>query len=109
MFKILEDIGFSQADAKVYIYLAKTRPQKSEDLAIGLKMTQRQLHPVLKSLQEKGVVTNSPEHPGLFSALAFEELIELYVKVSVEQAQTIRETKEELLASWRKMTAKNNS
>jgi len=107
--KILEEFGFSQLDAKVYVYLAKTSPQKGMDLATGLNMTRRELYPVLKSLQEKGVVTTSFEHPGLFSALAFEELLNLYVKVNVEQAQIIKETKEELLESWQKTTTKKNA
>ncbi len=107
--RLLEDFGFSRVDAEVYVYLAKTGPQKGKDLNNGLKMTKQQLYPALESLQKKGVVTRSPERPALFSALAFEELLNLYVKLNEEKAQIIKETKEELLASWRDMTKKNGN
>ncbi len=106
--KMLEGFGFSRIDAKVYIYLAKTSPQETKDLTMGLNMTEQELLPILKGLQEKRVVINSPERPGLFSALAFEELLNLYIRVNMQQAQIIKETKKELLAAWRKMPAKNN-
>ena len=107
--RLLEGFGFSRVDAEVYMYLAKTGPQKGKDLNNGLKMPKQQLYPALESLQKKGVVTRSSERPILFSALTFEELLNLYVKLNVDQAQIIKETKGELLASWRDMTKKNNS
>ena len=109
MLKVLEGFGLSQEDAKVYIYLAKTNPQRGRDLAVGLKMTKRQLSPILKNLREKGLVTSSSKCAGLLSAVAFEALLDLYVKINVEQAQIIRESKEELLTSWRHMTTKDNT
>ena len=107
--RLLEDFGFSRVDAEVYVYLAKAGPQKGKDLNNGLKMPKQQLYPALESLQKKGVVTRSSERTTLFSALTFEELLNLYVKLNVEKAQMIKETKQELLASWRDMTKKNNT
>lgn len=107
--RLLEDFGLSRVDAEVYVYLAKTGPQKSKDLNDGLKMPKQQLYPALESLQKKGVVARSSQLPALFSALAFEELLNRYVKLNVDQAQIIKETKGELLASWHDMTKKNNT
>jgi sugar-specific transcriptional regulator TrmB len=107
--KILEGFSFSRKDAEVYIYLAKTGPSKGRDLIIGLRMVKQQLYPILKQLQKKGVVTSSQKRPAIFAALAFEELINLYVKLDVEKAKIIRETKEELLDSWKNVTKKENS
>jgi len=107
--KILEGFGFSRKDVEVYLHLVKTGPSKGRDLTPGLKMVKQQLYPILKHLQEKGAVISSPQHPALFTALAFEELLNLYVKLNVEQAKIIRETKEELLASWRNVTTQQNT
>jgi len=107
--RLLEDFGFSRIDAEVYVYLAKTGPQKGKDLNCALKMTKQQVYPSLKSLQEKGIVSRSSERPALFSALAFEELLNLHVKLNVDQARIIKETREELLVSWRDITRKNNT
>jgi sugar-specific transcriptional regulator TrmB len=107
--KTLEGFGLKRADAEVYIYLAKRGPQKREDIANALKTSKKQLYLALITLQNKGLVTGSPEHPALFLALAFEEALELIVKVNIEQARVIKETKEELLSSWRRMTKQDHT
>ena len=107
--RTLEGFGFTRVAAEVYVYLAKTGPQKGRDLTSGLEMTKQQLYPILRGLQKKGVVTSSSERPALFTALAFEELLDLIVKLNIDQALIIKETKDELLANWRNVTKKNNT
>jgi len=107
--QLLENFGFSRLDAEVYIYLAKTGPHKDRDLIEGLRLAKQQLFPVLNSLQKKGVVTSSSEHPKLFSAIAFEDLLDLYVKMNIEQAKIIKETKKELLINWQNATQDPNT
>jgi sugar-specific transcriptional regulator TrmB len=99
--KIFKGFGFSRAESEVYVYLAKNGSSKGRDLVIGLRTTKQRLYTILNHLQEKRVVTRTPEHPTVFTALAFEELLNLYVKLIMEQAQLIKETKVELLADWR--------
>jgi len=96
-------------DAKVYVYLAKKGPKKGRELANALQVTKQQLYPSLKNLKNKGVVTASLERPALFSAVAFEKVVELLIKIKVEQAKAIKETKEELLSSWRSMTKQDKT
>jgi len=107
--KTLENLGFTQADARVYVYLAKTGPQNSKDLSRALEMTERQTSAVLKSLQGKRAVIRAVEQPVTFAALALEELLDLFVKISVDQAEIIRKNKDELLANWQKATQNKNS
>jgi sugar-specific transcriptional regulator TrmB len=107
--KTLEGFGLKRIDAEVYVYLAKRGPQIGRDIASALKIAKQQLHPILKTLQDKGVVTVSPEHPALFSAVAFEKALDLLLEANMEQAKAIKETKEELLSSWRDMTKRENA
>lgn len=88
-------------DAEVYVYLAKKGPKKGRALANALQVTKQQLYPSLKNLKNKGVVTASLERPALFSAVAFEKVIELLIAIKVEQAKAVKETKKELMDSWR--------
>jgi hypothetical protein len=44
----------------------------------------------------------------LFSALAFEELLERYVKLNMEQAKIIEDTKEQLLTSSKDRTDRDS-
>jgi sugar-specific transcriptional regulator TrmB len=102
--KTLEGFGLSRIDAEVYVYLAKKGPKKGRELANALQVTKQQLYPSLKNLKTKGIVTASFERPALFSAVAFEKVVELLIKIKVEQAKAIKETKKELLDSWRSIS-----
>lgn len=105
--RALESFGIKRCDAEVYVYLAKIGPSKAKDLSSGLRMAKQQLYPALKSLKKRGIVASSSDRPAMFSALAFEELLNLYMKLNTEKVEVIKETKEELVASWRKMTEQN--
>jgi sugar-specific transcriptional regulator TrmB len=107
--RTLEGFGLKRIDAEVYVYLAKKGPQKGLDVADALKIRKQQLYLILKNLQSRGVVIASPEHPALFSAVAFEKLLDLLVEANMEQAKAIKETKEELLSSWRSMTKRDKT
>jgi sugar-specific transcriptional regulator TrmB len=102
--KTLEGFGLSRTDAEVYVYLAKKGSKKGRELASALKITKQQLYPCLKNLKNRGIVTVSLERPALFSAVAFEKVVELLIKIKVQQAKAIKETKKELLASWRSIS-----
>ncbi len=97
----LEEFGLSRADAEVYVYLAKQGPKKGGALANDLQVAKQQLYPILKNLKNKGVVTVSLERPALFSAVAFEKVIELLIAIKIEQAKAFEEIKKELMDSWR--------
>jgi len=108
VFKILEGFGLSRSDTVVYVYLAKTGPQRGRDLMRGLRMPKAQLYLRLNNLRQKGAVTRSSEHPALFSALAFEDLMNLFIRANIEQVETLRETREELQARCRSVAKKIN-
>lgn len=105
--KLLENFGLTRTDAKVYVYLAKKGPKRVTDLSGSLKLTDQQLFLSLKNLQSKGIITVNIENVALFSAVAFERVLDLFVEVFVEQACVLTETREELLANWRSMTKGN--
>ena len=102
--RTLEGFGLSRTECEVYVYLAKAGPSKAGDLTVSLGMTKQQLYPALKELREKGIVVKKPKRSLFLQAMVFEELLDLYVKLNIDKAQIIKETKEELLASWREAT-----
>jgi sugar-specific transcriptional regulator TrmB len=94
---ILQGFGISKVDAEVYVYLAKRGPTRSGDLAFDFGKTQPQVYPILRRLNKKGVIKQSKNRQMLFSAVGFEELLERYVKLNMEQAKMIEDAKEQLL------------
>lgn len=101
---MLEGFGLSRVDAEVYVYLAKKGPQKGKDLAITLKLPRKQLYSVLKSLQNKGFINANIRCPDLFSAVEFEQILNMIIEIKDEEAQAMRKNIKQLIASLGSIT-----
>jgi sugar-specific transcriptional regulator TrmB len=99
----LMSLGLSETESKVFIYLAKKGPKKEKDLCSAFDLGGQQLHQILESLQRRGIVTIITEQYALFSALTFEEVLELLIVENIEQAQAVQKIRKDLLASWKNM------
>lgn len=106
--KALVSLGLSQTDAEVYVHLATTGPATAKNIINGLTINKRQIYRSLKRLQNKGITIANDKRPSEFSAVPFEELLDLLIEVKKEQAQTLRESRKEVLSSWRKMAEENS-
>jgi len=107
--RTLASLGLKRTDVKVYLFLAKTGPQKARDTAEALKMHKQQLYRSLKNLQSKECVKATPEHPALFSAAPPEKVLDTLIKSKMKEAQNIQRNKQELLSIWQTMTANNGT
>jgi len=72
-------------------------------------MQKQQLYPCLKSLQNKGIITATCKHPVLFSAMPFEEVLDLFTKANIEEAERMIQNKEELLLTWLSIIRKDST
>ena len=107
--RALEGFGLSRVESEVYVYLAKSGPSKTEEISASLRMPKRQLYRALKGLEKKGIVASKPEYAKILSAITFEELLNLLMKLSTEKAKIVEETKRDLVKSWEEMVKQNNS
>jgi sugar-specific transcriptional regulator TrmB len=96
----LNDLGLTPMDSRVYVFLAKKGTQKAIDISKPLKMNKQQLYRSLTNLQSKGIVTSTLEHPSRFTAISFDKVLDLFVKTKMEEAQQIKQSKDELLSVW---------
>ncbi|MEJ2241901.1 MAG: helix-turn-helix domain-containing protein [Candidatus Bathyarchaeota archaeon] len=93
----LTTLGLSIVDAEVYVCIAKNGPKSVKDLDESLKYSKNQISKSLKKLTAITLVNN--EEP-LFSAMPFEEALELLIAKQREQEKTLKETKKQLLEQW---------
>jgi len=104
----LMSFGLTRMDAQIYILLAKKGPLKAIEVGKALKMSKPQLYRSLKSLESRGIVSATLEHPAKFSALPFEKALDLLAKAkmqkALEEAQRIQDSKDELLANWQSLS-----
>jgi sugar-specific transcriptional regulator TrmB len=94
--KALVSLGLSRLDAEVYVYTAKMGSQTVEDLDGALNYSKNQIYTSLRILTTKALVTKE----GIkFSAIPFEEALDLLIEREKKQTNHIQEIKE-LLVIW---------
>jgi sugar-specific transcriptional regulator TrmB len=101
-------LGIGKVDAEVYLHLATNGPKKGRELSKELDMYKQKLYRSLKNLQKKGLVKASPEYPATFTAITVEDLLDTFREIKLEEAQFMKEKKDELLARWQSLL-KNDS
>ncbi len=107
--RLLMMLGIRRVDAKIYFYLATNGPKKGRDLAGDLGIYKQKLYRSLKNLKEKGLVKASSEHPATFAAITVEDSLDYFLEAKLEEAQFIKEKKDELLSRWQSMINNNSS
>ena len=96
--KTLRNLGLSNTQVKIYLFLAKKGPQTKNPLAKAIKLTDDQITVLLNKLLEKNLVEKTKDH---YSAKPFQETIDLLVRFTFEESAFLDENKEALLTEWR--------
>ncbi len=107
--KALMDLGLSNTDAEVFIFLATKAPQKASDIAEALRMNNKRLYPSLKNLQNRGIVNCTGDYPKLFSTVPIEEAMSSFINANLKEAQKMEENKQTILSYWQAMIRKNST
>ncbi len=107
--KALTSLGLSQTDAKVYLYLATSGPQKAEKIGDALQLKEQLLHQSLEKLKGKRVVSSYFQKSVLFSALPFRKALDVLVKQQLEKAQTIEGYRDKILSTWKAITTEGSN
>jgi len=101
IFKALVSLGLSETDSRVYIHLATKGSARAREIINDLAINKRQIYRSLKCLQDKGIILNNYESPTEYSAFPFEQVLDMLIDLKEEQAQDIKNRRNELLSSWR--------
>jgi HTH-type transcriptional regulator, sugar sensing transcriptional regulator len=99
----LSTLGFDEIHAQIYVYLAKKGAKKASDVCKTLKLTRQQFYPSIKQLQSKGIVNTTIERPARFSVIPFEQVLDVYIKDKMDEAQSLQLRKKDILANWQNL------
>jgi sugar-specific transcriptional regulator TrmB len=97
--KALMNLGLTQMDSQVYVYLAKKGPHGEKDLVYALNTTDQQICRSLRNLQEKGFITSKTERQTVFTALPLEKVLENMLKAKTEETRRMEQDKESFLSN----------
>lgn len=110
--KSLIDLGFKKTEARIYFYLAKKGQKKANEITKAIGITKQRLYPLLKDLQNRGIIHATLDRPAKFGAIPFERLLDFFAKTKMEEAKIIQQNRGKLLSDWQSInlsTHKTNS
>jgi len=96
----LSSFGLTINQCKVYIYLGKYGSRTAPDISKVLKLPRTETYKLLASLQNKGVVSASFQHPIQFSAMPLTDAIQSLINTEKEHIKKLESQKSELSKLW---------
>lgn len=91
--KTLISLGFTDTNAKVYIYLASKGPQDVKNIAQTLKIPEQRLELELRKLQQKRLIEVNPKIPNQFSAILLSKILDNLINSDLKKAEQLEEKK----------------
>src|SRR5579864_9471467 len=85
----LAKFGLTSNQSKVYIYLGKYGSKTAPEVCKSLKLPRTETYHLLTSLQNKGVVSATFQHPIRFSAVPLDKAIWVLVNAEKERVNTL--------------------
>jgi sugar-specific transcriptional regulator TrmB len=100
VFNALIDLGLSESEAQVYMFLETKGAAKARRIAAALQINRTQVYRILKRLQDKKIIKTILGRTTEFSALPFEEALNLLIQNKKKNAKKAQNNKKELLSEW---------
>jgi len=92
--------GLTANQCKVYIFLGKYGSKTAPEVCRALKLPRTETYHLLTTLQNKGVVSATFQHPIKFSALPLSKAIKSMVDTEKERVKKLEIQEEELTKVW---------
>ena len=92
--------GLTTNQCKVYIFLGKYGSKTAPEVCRALKLPRTETYHLLTTLQNKGVVSATFQHPIKFSALPLSNAIKSMVNTEKERVKKLEIQEEELTKIW---------
>lgn len=99
----LLDFGLTTHESRTYIHLAKHGSKKASEISRSLNIMRTETYHILKSLQNKGLVTASFEHPFRFNAAPFNKALKLLIRIQKEHLRTLKARKTNIVDLWKSL------
>jgi len=96
----LAKFGLTSNQSKVYIYLGKYGSKTAPEVCKALKMPRTETYHLLTTLQNKGLVSATFQHPTRFSAEPLNKAIWVLVNAEKERVNTLESQENEIKKLW---------
>ena len=96
----LSDFGLSQLESRIFIFLGKYGAKPAIEITKMLKIPRTETYRVINTLQSKGLVSSSIDHPVKFSALPISKALDILIKTEMENVRALENQKNDIVDIW---------
>ncbi len=100
--------GIPSNQSKVYIYLGKYGSKTAPEVCHALSLPRTETYHLLATLQNRGVVSATFQHPIKFSASPLEKAIKLMIDMEKERVRNLEAKKDEISKIWNSIPTFHN-
>jgi len=97
----LSSFGLTSNQCKVYIFLGKYGSKTALDVSKTIKIPRTETYKLLTSLQNKGIVSASFQHPIKFTAVPLDDAVHSLINTEKERIKKLENQKSELNQLWK--------
>lgn len=91
--------GFTEQEAKIYIFLLKAGPQKAREISQSMNVNKVQVYRNLRNLQNRAIVESTIETPAYFSANSIERVADSIVESKRADMMMLENSRQNLLSA----------
>ena len=92
--------GISPNQSKIFIYLGKSGSKTAPEISRALRLPRTETYSLLTTLQRRGVISATFQHPIKFSALPLERAIKAIIDTEKARVRNLEENKDEMTKIW---------
>ena len=96
----LSKFGLTANQSKVYIYLGKYGSKTAPEACKALKIPRTETYHLLTTLQNKGIVSATFQHPIRFSALPLDKAVWVLVNAEKERVKSLEKQEKDIVELW---------
>lgn len=96
----LSKFGLTANQSKVYIFLGKYGSKTAPEACRALKLPRTETYHLLTTLQNKGIVSATFQHPIRFSALPLDKAVWVLVNAEKERVKSLERQEKNIVALW---------
>lgn len=96
----LSNFGLTSNQSKVYIFLGKYGSKTAPEVCKALKIPRTETYHLLTTLQNKGIVSATFQHPIRFSALPLDKAVWVLVNAEKERVKTLENQEKNIVDLW---------
>jgi sugar-specific transcriptional regulator TrmB len=96
----LSKFGLTQNESKIFIFLGKYGSKPAIEITRLLKIPRTETYRVINTLQRRGIVSSTIDHPVKFSALPIDKALEILIRTEMENVRVLQNQKNDIINIW---------